>query len=84
MKSISELRSEIESRGASTVGEANFGTDLVGRLLSPDEVEMVAGSGDSTCYSGSTTHSQTGSGSYGQTGGQYFQDGAGGYTMNCT
>ncbi len=43
MKSISELRSEIESRSASAVAETNFGTDLVGRLLSLEEVDAVAG-----------------------------------------
>jgi len=83
MKKISELRLEIESRSASTTTEDSFGTDLVGRLLSLDEVQLVAG-GDGTCYSGTQTHEQTGAGGYIQQGGQFNQTGAASYGMSCT
>jgi hypothetical protein len=82
MKKISQLRDEIASHTASSESTDAFGTQLVGRLLSLNEVALVAG-GDATCYSGSTSHSQSGGGNYGQVGGQYTQSGGGGYTMTC-
>lgn len=82
MKVLSQLRSEIVARKSVDHGDA-LGEQLVGRLLSPNEFELVCG-GDSTCQSGGTTHSQTGSGSYTQnSGGQYGQSGSGSYNQSC-
>jgi hypothetical protein len=84
MKTISELRSELESRSAATAVETNFGTELVGRLLSLDEVEMVAGGDTATCFSGTTSYSKAPESSFTQnSGGQFDQTGSGSYGMAC-
>lgn len=61
-----------------------FGTQLVGRLLSMDELDQVGGGdGIGSCGPGGFTYYQTGGGQYYQTGsGSYSQNG-GSYTMTC-
>lgn len=62
-------------------GSDAFGKELVGRLLTLEEICLVGGGGG-YCMGGGTTYQQTG-GSYTQGGqGSYTQSG-GSYNMNC-
>lgn len=60
---------------------SQFGRELVGRLLTPAEIEAVAGGGDGSCDSNSG-YGQ-GGGTFGQTGGSYNQN-SGSYNMVCS
>lgn len=67
--------------GGANVSVGSKRSKLVGRLLTPQETDIVAGGSDSNCNSAGNGHDQD-SGNFTQNGGSFNQNG-GGYVMKC-
>jgi len=67
-------------RGATRASSA--GQKLVGRLLTPAEMELIVGA-DGNCNTGNGNHAMSSGSNFNQAGGSFNQNGGGTYTMNC-
>lgn len=79
---MNAIRNESKSAGIEAQGNDLFGTHIVGKLLSIDELDQIGGGDIGVCGPGAPSYYQSGGGQYYQSGGSYTQSG-GSYSMSC-